>query len=66
MVYKCFNKKSFSLAEKSIEGSGFRSALKQNEQLKNCTNQLLKYLKSVKCIHHFKIVFVVLILQICN
>ena len=33
MVYKFFDKKSASLADKSAKGSGFKSAIKQNEQL---------------------------------
>ena len=33
MVYKFFNKKSASLVDKSAKGNGFKSAIKQNEQL---------------------------------
>ena len=33
MVYKFFDKKSSSLADKSAKGSGFKSDIKQNEQL---------------------------------
>ena len=33
MVYKVFDRKSASLADKSIKGSGVNNDLKQNEQL---------------------------------
>ena len=33
MFYNVFDKKSASLADKSAKGSGFKSAIKKNEQL---------------------------------
>ena len=33
MVYKFFDKKSSSLADKSAKGSGFKSNIKRNKQL---------------------------------
>ena len=42
------------------------SGIKQNEQLAEELNQLLEKLKNIKCIHCFKTIFGMLILQICN
>ena len=42
MVYKIFDKKSASLADKSVSGSGVNIELKHNEQLNNYRNHLLE------------------------
>ena len=62
MVYKCFDKTSASLADKSAKGSGV--AMLQNEQLAEDLHKLIiTKLKKKKeqCIHHLKTIFRVLI-----
>ena len=77
MVYKFFDKKSASLIDKSVSGSGIvnnniinnnnnnnnnNNEIKQNLQLaKNYTNQLLENLKKEKFILDLEIIFGVLI-----
>ena len=74
MVYKFFDKKSASLTDKSVSGSGIvnndinnnnnnnNNEIKQNLQLaKNYTNQLLENLKKEKFILDLEIIFGVLI-----
>ena len=67
-VYKYFDKKS-------AKGSGFKSAIKQNQRPLNLATQqlaeelhkpIITKLKKEKYIHYIKTIFGVLIMQICN
>ena len=64
MVYKFFDKKSASLTDKSVSGSGVNIPLEFNEQLAKelqYTNQLLEIFFKEKFILDLKIIFGVLI-----
>ena len=65
MVYKVFDKKS-SCA--NISGSAIKSEIMYQTKTyqKNCKSQLLENLRNEKYTHHLKIIFEVMILQICK
>ena len=63
IIQEFFDKKTTAASKNKFAGSVLN---KINNQLKNETNHLLKALKKEKYIHHSKVIFAVLILQICN
>ena len=62
MVYKLFDKKTISLTDKSVAGSGIKT-LPQNKQLAEKLHKpiIRIYFKKEKCIQHLKTIFGVLI-----
>ena len=57
-VYKCFDTKSSSLADKSTAGGTIKNEIKQNEQLaKELHKPIIKKCKTRKYIHHLKKIF---------
>ena len=60
MVYKIFNKRF-------TRSSGFKSAIKHNEQLaEELHKPIIRKFRNFKYTHHSKAMFWVLIFQICN
>ena len=60
MIYKFFD-------EKSTSNGTIKNKNTSNEELaEELHKPITRNLKNAKCIHHFKIIFGVLILQICN
>ena len=53
-VFKFFDKKSVSLADKSDKGSGFKSAIKQNEQLAEVSHKPIRKFRKRKVHSSFK------------
>ena len=70
MVYKLFDKKSASLADKSMKGSGLSHNIKYTPQNKQLAEELhkpiIREFKQKKCMQYLKIIFEVLIYQIYN
>ena len=62
MTYKCFDKKSASLSDKSAKGGSVNNEIKQNEQLgEELYKPIIEKLKKEEFILHFKTIFGVLI-----
>ena len=67
MVYKHFDKKYPSFSNNYAKGTGFKSAIKQNQQLtKELHEPIIRKFEKQKYIQVLKTIFKVLILQICN
>ena len=67
MVYKFLNKKSSSLTDKSVSGSGVNIEVKPNEQLaKELHKPIVRNFKKEQFIRDLKIIFRGLIQLICN